>query len=54
MAGVERVDLKLAPQHCTIHELRGVWRLGDEAGFDGVRERAGAWGLTAEARSQAI
>lgn len=33
---VERVDLKLAPQHCTVDDLRSVWRLADEAGFDGV------------------
>lgn len=31
-----RVDLKLAPQNCTIDDLRSVWRLADEAGFDGV------------------
>jgi F420-dependent oxidoreductase-like protein len=26
--------LKLAPQHVTIDDLRYVWRVGDEAGFD--------------------
>ncbi len=31
-----RVDLKLAPQNCTVDDLRAVWRLADEAGFDGV------------------
>jgi F420-dependent oxidoreductase-like protein len=28
------VGLKLAPMHCTIEELRGVWKVADEAGFD--------------------
>ena len=31
-----RVDLKLAPQNCTIDDLRRIWRLADDAGFDGV------------------
>jgi F420-dependent oxidoreductase-like protein len=31
-----RVGLKLAPQFTTIDELRAVWRLADEAGFDHV------------------
>src|SRR5262245_39942604 len=31
-----RVGLKLAPQHTTVGELRAVWRLADEAGFDHV------------------
>ena len=29
-----RVGIKLSPQHTTIDELRGVWRLADQAGFD--------------------
>ncbi|WP_115849398.1 LLM class F420-dependent oxidoreductase [Thermasporomyces composti] len=29
-----RVGIKLSPQHTTIDELRAVWRLADEAGFD--------------------
>jgi len=29
-----RVGLKLAPQHVTVEDLRYVWRVGDEAGFD--------------------
>jgi len=29
-----RIGIKLAPQHTTIDELRGVWQLADEAGFD--------------------
>ncbi|HEY4028393.1 MAG TPA: LLM class F420-dependent oxidoreductase [Candidatus Dormibacteraeota bacterium] len=29
-----RIGLKLAPQMCTIEQLRAVWRLADEAGFD--------------------
>lgn len=36
MAERLRVDLKLAPQNCAIDDLRDVWRLADEAGFDGV------------------
>lgn len=31
-----RIGLKLAPQHTTIGELRAVWRVADEAGFDHV------------------
>lgn len=31
-----RIGIKLAPQHTTIDELRGVWQLADEAGFDSV------------------
>jgi len=31
-----RLGIKLSPQHCTIDELRAVWRIGDEAGFDHV------------------
>ena len=31
-----RVDLKLAPQNCTVEDLRHIWRLADDAGFDGV------------------
>ena len=31
-----RVGLELSPQHCTIDELRRVWRLADDAGFDHV------------------
>jgi F420-dependent oxidoreductase-like protein len=30
------VGLKLAPMHCTIEDQRGVWTIGDEAGFDHV------------------
>src|SRR3989442_712080 len=30
-----RVDLKLAPQFCTVDDLRAVWRIADDAGFDG-------------------
>jgi F420-dependent oxidoreductase-like protein len=30
------VDLKLAPQNCTIDDLRAIWTLADDAGFDGV------------------
>ena len=33
MTGV-RVGLKLAPQFTTVDELRAVWRIADEAGFD--------------------
>jgi F420-dependent oxidoreductase-like protein len=33
VAGV-RVGLKLAPQFTTVDELRAVWRIADEAGFD--------------------
>lgn len=29
-----RIGIKLSPQHTTIDELRGVWRLADQAGFD--------------------
>lgn len=29
-----RIGIKLSPQHTTIDELRAVWRLVDEAGFD--------------------
>ena len=29
-----RVGIKLAPQHVGIEDLRYVWRVGDEAGFD--------------------
>ncbi len=32
--GTIRVGLKLAPQLTTIDELRAVWRIADEAGFD--------------------
>ena len=28
------IGLKLSPQHCTIDQLRAVWRIADEAGFD--------------------
>src|SRR3954453_9250750 len=31
-----RLGLKLSPQNCTIDDLRAVWRLADEAGFDHV------------------
>ncbi|HEY7202105.1 MAG TPA: LLM class F420-dependent oxidoreductase [Candidatus Dormibacteraeota bacterium] len=31
-----RVGLKLSPQLCTIEQLRAVWRLADDAGFDHV------------------
>jgi len=31
-----RLGLKLSPQNCTIDDLRGVWRIGDEAGFDHI------------------
>ena len=31
-----RVDLKLAPQNCTVDDLQRIWRLADQAGFDGV------------------
>ena len=31
-----RVGLKLAPQFTTVEELRAVWRVADEAGFDHV------------------
>jgi len=34
-----RVGLKLAPQNCSVQELRGVWRVADEAGF------AHVWGF---------
>jgi Luciferase-like monooxygenase len=29
-----RISLKLAPQHTTIADLRRVWQIADEAGFD--------------------
>ena len=29
-----RIGLKLAPQLTTVEELRAVWRVADEAGFD--------------------
>ena len=29
-----RIGIKLPPQHTTIDEMRGVWKLADEAGFD--------------------
>lgn len=29
-----RIGIKLSPQHTTIDELRAVWRIADEAGFD--------------------
>ena len=29
-----RVGIKLAPQHVSIEDLRYVWRVGEEAGFD--------------------
>ena len=29
-----RIGIKLSPQHTTMDELRAVWRLADEAGFD--------------------
>ena len=28
------IGIKLSPQNCTIDELRTVWRIADEAGFD--------------------
>src|SRR5947208_3487250 len=28
------LGIKLSPQNCTIAELRAVWRIADEAGFD--------------------
>ena len=28
------LGIKLSPQNCTIEELRAVWRMADEAGFD--------------------
>src|SRR3954470_13933317 len=28
------LGLKLSPQGCTIEDLRAVWRIADEAGFD--------------------
>lgn len=31
-----RVGIKLAPMHCGLDELRDVWRIADEAGFDHV------------------
>jgi F420-dependent oxidoreductase-like protein len=31
-----RLGLKLSPQNCTIDDLRGIWRLADESGFDHV------------------
>ena len=31
-----RIGLELSPQRCTIDELRAVWRIADEAGFDHV------------------
>lgn len=31
-----RVGIKLAPMHCGLAELREVWRIADEAGFDHV------------------
>src|SRR4051794_8796500 len=31
-----RLGLKLSPQNCTIEDLRGIWRLADESGFDHV------------------
>jgi F420-dependent oxidoreductase-like protein len=31
-----RLGLKLSPQNCSIDDLRGVWRVADEAGFDHV------------------
>ena len=31
-----RIGIKLAPQHTTIDELRGVWQVADQAGFDSV------------------
>ena len=31
-----RIGLKLAPQFTTVEELRTVWRIADEAGFDHV------------------
>jgi F420-dependent oxidoreductase-like protein len=31
---VPSLGLKLSPQHCTIGQLRTVWRIADEAGFD--------------------
>ncbi len=31
-----RIGIKLAPQHTTVEELRGVWQLADAAGFDSV------------------
>jgi F420-dependent oxidoreductase-like protein len=31
-----RLGLKLSPQNCTIEDLRGVWRVADDAGFDHV------------------
>ncbi|MGH7903486.1 MAG: TIGR03560 family F420-dependent LLM class oxidoreductase [Candidatus Dormibacteraceae bacterium] len=29
-----RLGIKMAPHNCTLDQLRGVWRLADEAGFD--------------------
>jgi F420-dependent oxidoreductase-like protein len=31
---VPTLGLKLSPQHCTVEQLRTVWRIADEAGFD--------------------
>ena len=31
-----RVGIRLMPQNTTIEDLRQVWRIGDEAGFDHV------------------
>jgi len=31
-----RVGIKLSPQLCTVDQLRAVWRLADDAGFDHV------------------
>jgi hypothetical protein len=31
---VPSVGIKLSPQNCTISDLRAVWRIADEAGFD--------------------
>jgi F420-dependent oxidoreductase-like protein len=31
---VSSLGIKLSPQNCTIEDLRAVWRIADEAGFD--------------------
>lgn len=33
-SGPLRVGIKLSPQHTTIDELRAVWQIADQAGFD--------------------
>jgi F420-dependent oxidoreductase-like protein len=32
--GMPTLGIKLSPQDCTIEDLRAVWRIADEAGFD--------------------